>query len=61
MTYKVICGNCAGNGYLKIQDNEDQTKVKQCWTCESEGEVKLYDQKEVDDFIYNAYYRKRLQ
>ena len=46
MTYKVICGNCAGNGYLKIQDNEDQTKVKQCWTCESEGEL-TYDEKDV--------------
>ena len=40
MTYKVICGNCVGNGYLTI---------------------KLYDQHEVDDIIYNTCSRKRLQ
>tara|TARA_R110000823_G_scaffold265334_1_gene385268 strand:- start:654 stop:839 length:186 start_codon:yes stop_codon:yes gene_type:complete len=61
MTYKVICGNCVGNGYLTIQDNKGETEIKQCWTCESEGEVKLYDQHEVDDIIYNTCSRKRLQ
>ena len=60
MTYKVICDNCAGNGYLNIKDKQDLTQVKQCWTCESEGEVKLYDQAEVDDLIYDAYYHKQL-
>jgi hypothetical protein len=29
--------------------------------CESNGEITNYDQAEVDDFIYNIYYRKRLQ
>ena len=61
MTYKAICATCKGNGYLNIEDNKGETEVKQCWTCESNGEGKLYDQKEVDDFIYNTYYRKRLQ
>jgi len=27
--------------------------VKQCWICESEGEIKNYDQEEVDTFIWN--------
>jgi len=56
-----ICNNCRGNGYLNVVDNEGQTQVKQCWICESEGEIKNYDQAEVDDFIYQFYYRKRLQ
>ena len=60
MTYKVICDNCSGNGYIHVKDNKGETEVKQCWTCESEGEVKLYDQAEVDDLIYNAYYHKQL-
>ena len=56
-----ICDNCRGNGYLTVIDNTGKTNVHQCWQCESEGETKKYDQAEVDDFIYNVYYRKRLQ
>ena len=56
-----ICNNCHGNGYLNVVDNQNLTQVKQCWVCESNGEIKNYDQAEVDDFIYNTYYRKRLQ
>ena len=59
--YSKPCDNCHGNGYLNVVDNEGLTQVKQCWVCESEGEIKNYDQAEVDDFIYNFYYRKRLQ
>ena len=55
------CDNCHGNGYLNVVDNKGLTQVKQCWVCESEGEIENYDQAEVDDFIYNTYYRKRLQ
>ena len=55
-----ICDNCHGNGHLNVVDNQGLTQVKQCWVCESEGEIKNYDQVEVDDFIYNTYYRKRL-
>ena len=51
-----ICDNCRGNGYISVID-----RVHQCWKCESEGEFRNYDQAEVDDFIYNFYYRKRLQ
>ena len=56
-----ICDNCRGNGYVTVIDHQDQTNVHQCWVCKSEGEIKNYDQAEVDDFIYNFYYRKRLQ
>ena len=44
--YKAICTNCNGNGHIKIVDREGQTEVKQCWTCESEGEL-TYDEKDV--------------
>ena len=56
-----ICYNFRGNGYVTVIDKQDKTNVHQCWVCESEGEIKNYDQAEVDDFIYNFYYRKRLQ
>ena len=56
-----ICYNCRGNGDVTVIDKQDKTNVHQCWVCESEGEIKNYDQAEVDDFIYNFYYRKRLQ
>ena len=55
------CDNCNGNGYLNVVDHQSLTQVKQCWVCESNGEIKNYDQAEVDDFIYNVYHRKRLQ
>ena len=56
-----ISDNCSGNGYINVVDNQGQTNVHQCWVCESQGEIKNYVQSEVDDFIYNFYYRKRLQ
>ena len=55
-----ICDNCRGNGYLNVVDNQNLTQVKQCWVCESEGEVKNYDQTEVDTFIWNYYLNKQL-
>ena len=61
LKHSKICDNCHGNGYLNVVDNQNLTQVKQCWVCESNGEIKNYDQAEVDDFIYNVYYRKRLQ
>ena len=61
MGYKAICNNCKGNGYIYVTDTKGTTEPKQCWVCESNGEIKNYDQAEVDDFIYNVYYRKRLQ
>jgi excinuclease UvrABC ATPase subunit len=56
-SHKGICPQCKGNGYLKIKDNEGKDQIKQCWVCESEGEVK-YAQKDIDEFIYNTYYKR---
>ena len=60
MKHTKICDNCRGNGYLNVVDNEGLTQVKQCWICESEGEVKNYDQTEVDTFIWDFYLNKQL-
>ena len=55
MSYKAICDNCKGNGYTYVTDTKKQTEVKQCWMCESEGEIN-WSQAQVDDFIYNTYF-----
>ena len=55
-----ICDNCHGNGHLNVIDNQGLTQVKQCWVCASEGEIKNYDQTEVDTFIYDYCLNKRL-
>ena len=56
MSYKEICSLCKGNGYITIEV-EGKDEIKQCWLCESKGE-KEYSQAEVDDFIYDMYYKK---
>tara|TARA_Y100000310_G_scaffold126359_1_gene125224 strand:+ start:117 stop:434 length:318 start_codon:yes stop_codon:yes gene_type:complete len=56
MGYKEICSLCKGNGYITVVV-EEKDEIKQCWLCESQGEKK-YSQAEVDDFIYNMYYKK---
>ena len=60
MPYKAICNNCKGNGYTYVTDTKETTEPKQCWMCESTGEIN-WSQAKVDDFIYNTYFRKRLQ
>ena len=59
MSYKAICDTCKGNGYIYVTNTKGTTESKQCWMCESEGEIS-WSQAQVDDFIYNTYYRKRL-
>ena len=56
-----ICDNCGGNGYIKIDTVDGPNQVKQCWVCESEGELKKHVQKNVDSFIYEFYFNKRVQ
>ena len=56
MSYKEICRLCNGNGYIKLKVNAKNT-IKQCWECESRGE-NIYSQAEIDDFIYEMYYKK---
>ncbi len=58
--YKAICENCSGNGYVKIKDKENNENIHQCWQCESKGELN-WTQAQVDNFIYNQYFRKRVQ
>ena len=59
MSYKAICDTCKGNGYIYVTNTKGTTEPKQCWICESEGEIN-WSQAEVDKLIYNTYYRKRL-
>ena len=56
-----ICDNCRGNGYITVIDKHNKTNIHQCWECGSNGELKNYDQAEVDTFIYDYYFNKRLQ
>ena len=60
MSYKGICPTCRGNGYVNIKNEQNEKNTHQCWTCASQGEIK-WSQAKVDEFIYNTYYRKRLQ
>ena len=56
-----ICDNCKGNGYIRIDTVDGPNQIKQCWVCESEGELKKHVQKNVDSFIYEFYFKKRVQ
>ena len=56
-----ICPRCKGNGYVRIDTVDRPDQVKQCWVCGSEGELKKYVQKDVDNFIYEFYFNKRVQ
>jgi len=56
MAYKEICKLCEGNGYIKLRVNTENT-IKQCWECESQGEH-TYTQAEIDNLIYETYYKK---
>ena len=49
MTYKAICDNCNGNGYINITNGKGITEPKQCWICNSEGEI-TYDETKVVPF-----------
>ena len=56
-----ICDNCKGNGYIRIDTVDGPNQVKQCWVCESEGELKKYVQEDIDNFIYDFYFNNRVQ
>ena len=56
-----ICPRCKGNGYVRIDTVDGHDQVKQCWVCGSEGELKKYVQKDVDNFIYEFYFNSRVQ
>ena len=56
--YKAICDNCNGNGHINIANSKGVTEPKQCWMCNSEGEIK-YEEDFINKLIINN--RQRLQ
>ena len=46
----LICNTCSGNGYVKLKIYTGQSKVFQCWVCDSEGEYyETVDNNVIDD------------
>ena len=56
MSYKAICDNCKGNGHINITDSKGVTEAKQCWICNSEGEIK-YEEDFINKLIHNHHHR----
>ena len=54
--YKAICDNCKGNGYINITNTKGITEPKQCWMCDSEGEIK-YEEDFINKLITNHHHR----
>ena len=54
--YKAICDNCNGNGHINITDNKGVTEPKQCWMCNSEGEIK-YEEDFINKLITDHHHR----
>lgn len=50
------CNNCHGNGYLNVIDNQNLTQVKQCWVCESQGEIK-YEESFINKLVNDHHHR----
>ena len=42
--HKAICSVCKGNGFIYLSDSS-WTEVKQCSTCNSEGEIDVQESK----------------
>ena len=41
--HKEICDVCNGNGYVKIEKENKEKHVHQCWECDSEGEYYVHE------------------
>ena len=54
--YKAICDNCNGNGHINITNSKGVTEPKQCWMCDSEGEIK-YEEDFINRLIHNHHHR----
>ena len=54
--YKAICDNCNGNGHINITNSKGVTEPKQCWMCNSEGEIK-YEKDFIDKLVNNHHHR----
>ena len=56
MGYKAICDNCNGNGHINITNSKGVTEPKQCWMCNSEGEIR-YEEDFINKLITNHHHR----
>ena len=56
-----ICPRFKVNGYVRIDTLDVPDQVKQCCVCGSEGDLKKYVQKDVDNFIFEFYFNSRVQ
>ena len=56
MPYKAICNNCKGNGHINITNSKGVIEPKQCWMCNSEGEIK-YEEDFINKLITNHHHR----
>ena len=54
--YKAICDNCNGNGHINITNTKGVTEPKQCWRCNSQGEIK-YEEDFINKLIHNHHHR----
>ena len=54
--YKAICDNCNGNGHINITNSKGVTEPKQCWMCNSEGEIK-YEEDFINKLVTNHHHR----
>ena len=54
--YKAICDNCNGNGHINITNSKGITESKQCWMCNSEGEIK-YEEDFINKLINDHHHR----
>ena len=44
MSGKIICPECHGNGFVKVQVDKGQSVEGNCETCKSQGEVDITEQ-----------------
>jgi DnaJ-class molecular chaperone len=44
MSGKIICPECHGNGYIRIQVDEERKVQGNCETCKSQGEVDITEE-----------------
>ena len=54
--YKAICDNCNGNGHINITNTKGVTEPKQCWICNSQGEIR-YEEDFINKLITNHHHR----
>ena len=44
MSGKIICPECHGNGFIRIQVDEERKVQENCEYCKSQGEVDITEQ-----------------